>query len=123
MLNTVGCPELSSPSLTTGLPTSTVRASAALAMGAVVALGSGDGTVLATGTGGWGVAVAGSVGLVTGGGVVLVPSLVLVIDRLIKKIGMTRKIVAAAAEPNARPQGELKIPRSGFCCGGSVLSG
>jgi hypothetical protein len=117
ILKTVGCAGLSNPSLTIGLPTSTVRASEIATAGVVVVVVVA-GTVLAVGAGDCGVGLAGSVGLVVVGGMAFGSLLVVVIDRLIKKIGMTMNISAAAAEPNARPQGEFKIPRSGFCCGG-----
>ena len=118
MLNTVGCAGLSSPSLTIGLPTSTVRASEIATAGVAVVAVVGVGAVLAVGAGDWVIGVTGSVGLVAAGGEVLVPLLVVVIDRPIKKIGMTIKTNVAAAEPKASPHGEFKIPRSGFCCGG-----
>jgi hypothetical protein len=51
MLKTVGCAELSSPSLTIGLPISTVRASEIATAGGVVTAVVGAGMVLAVGAG------------------------------------------------------------------------
>lgn len=115
MLKTVGCAEPSNPSLTIGLPISTVRASDVATGGVVVVVVAAVGTVLAVGAGDCGVGLTGSVGLVAVG-VTAFGFWLVVIDRLNKKIGITRNNSAAAAEPNARPQDEFKIPRSGFCC-------